>query len=159
MPRLAESTTRSGICERSVVERARSCAESDDKYASSPATAVARKTPSRSACTCAAVTPGLSRPTTYSHQNVGRVMSDCGALSPALNSGSSASGSDTSGGSATGCSTPVNSGGSTPTIVTGTLLTVASAPTALGSPPNRVIQYLWLMTATGGAVGRSSSRV
>ena len=96
---------------------------------------------------------------TSSHQNVGRVTSDGGVVRPGLSCCSSAIGSDTSGGSSTACVTPVNSGGSTPTIVTGTLLTATGVPTTPGLPPNRDIQYLWLITATGAAAGRSSSGV
>src|ERR1700730_931615 len=96
---------------------------------------------------------------TSSHQNVGRVTSDGGVVSPGLSCGSNAIGSDTSGGSSTGCSTPVNSDGNTPTIVIGTLLTRTGVPTTPGLPPNRDIQYLWLITPTGAAVGRSSSGV
>src|SRR5438445_12621718 len=145
MPRLPESTCRSGICEGSCTkDRARSCGDSDERYASIPARAVCWKTPARLPCTCAAVAPGFSRPMTSSHQNVGRVTSDGGVVRPGLSCCSSAIGSDTSGGSATVCVTPVNSGGSTPTIVTGTLLTAALLPTTPGLPPNRGIQYLLL---------------
>src|SRR5580704_1150991 len=96
---------------------------------------------------------------TSSHQNVGRVTSDGGAVRPGLNCGSKAIGRDTSGGSSTGRSTPVNVDGSTPTIVTGTLLMRTGAPMTPGLPPNRDIQYLSLITPTGAAVGRSSSGV
>src|SRR4051794_12214545 len=58
-----------------------------------------------------------------------------------------------SGGSAIGCWTPVKSGGSTPTIVTGTLFTRTVLPTTEASLPNRACQYFELMTATGGDVG------
>ena len=70
---------------------------------------------------------------------------------------SSASGSEMSGGVATGCCMPVNCGGRTPTIVTGTLLTRTFLPMTFGSVPKRECQYFELMTATGGAVGESSS--
>jgi hypothetical protein len=70
---------------------------------------------------------------------------------------SSTSGTDTSGGSPTGCWMPVNPGSMTPTIVSGTPLTLTVRPTTFGSAPNRTFQYFELMTATGGAVGLSSS--
>ena len=62
-----------------------------------------------------------------------------------------------SGASPTGCCTPVKSGGSTPTIVTATLLTRIVLPTTAGSVMKRVCQYFELITMTGGAVGLSSS--
>ena len=62
-----------------------------------------------------------------------------------------------SGGLATGCCTPLNVGTITPTMVIGTLLTLMALPTTAGSVPNRECQYFELMTATGVAVGRSSS--
>ena len=52
---------------------------------------------------------------------------------------------------------PLKCGAITPTMVTGTLLTLMTLPTTAGSVPNRECQYLLLMTATGVAVGRSSS--
>src|SRR5262245_66382136 len=92
---------------------------------------------------------------TCSHQYVG-----CGSRGEpgaVFNWESSASGKEMSDSSATGCCTPVNSGDSTPTTVTRTLLILMVLPTVAGSLPNRVCQYFELIIATGGAEGRSSS--
>ena len=62
-----------------------------------------------------------------------------------------------SGPSRTACCTSTRSGEITPTIVTGTLLSSTTLPMTSGSPPNRLRQKRALITATGGAVGWSSS--
>ncbi len=94
---------------------------------------------------------------TCSHQYVGWLKRGGPVLGPVLNCASSESGTEMSGGLATGCWMPMNVGEITPTIVTGTLFTLIVLPTIAGSVPKRECQYLELMTATGGAVGWSSS--
>ena len=65
------------------------------------------------------VTPGFRRPITCSHQYVGcSSRGDSWRTCWRFNCESSASGSSMSGGSASGCWMPVNSGDRTPTIVT-----------------------------------------
>jgi hypothetical protein len=66
-------------------------------------------------------------------------------------------GTVTSGASAIGCWMPLNSGGRTPTMVTSTSFILTVLPTTLASVPKRECQYFELITATGGAVGLSSS--
>jgi hypothetical protein len=54
-------------------------------------------------------------------------------------------------------SMPEKPSGATPTIVYGTALTTIGRPTTAGSPPKRVIQKVWLRTASAGAPGVPSS--
>jgi hypothetical protein len=49
--------------------------------------------------------------------------------------------------------------GSTPTIVSGSLLVVSARPTIVGSPAKRRCQNAWLRSATRGALKRHSSAV
>ena len=78
-------------------------------------------------------------------------------LTGGANRASNASGTVTSGASAPSRSMPAKSAGVTPTMVTIWPLIDTTRPIADGSPANRLLQYAWLMTATGGALGLSSA--
>ena len=73
-----------------------------------------------------------------------------------LNTASNASGTVTSGGSVPSRWMPEKSCGVTPMIVTIWPLIDTTRLIADGAPANRFTQYGWLMTATGGALSRSS---
>ena len=139
MPRLPESTRRCGTSVRlRLRRRAALGGERRQIRVEARRAPCAGTQPSRLACTCAAVTPGFTRPMTCSHQYVGRASSgnvgSPGGVGKLESCGIERERHGDVRPSRTACCTSTNSGEMTPTIVTGTLLNCTTLPTARGSP-------------------------
>src|SRR5262245_21751992 len=113
-----------------------------------PFLAAASNGPVRLPLTCSIVTPGFSRPVIWMYQFVGSLKRGFGGgafvgangFAVVTNRDSIDSGTHTSRGRSARRWMPVNDAGSTPTIVTGTLLRRTLLPTMALSPPNRFCQ-------------------